>query len=135
MIAKSVQIKKPATILIVEDDVELKETISLMLEGHGYKVISASDGLEAYELITVQNINLDLIITDLNMPRMDGLELITKVMAIKPKMGVIFTSGHLEQFPGIETLNVKNSGFLPKPVSIKNLLGKINEVLDKVEFA
>lgn len=82
-----------ARILIAEDDETVLEVVSRMLEEAGYEVLPAANGVEAFDMIE-NDPALDLIITDLRMPRMGGKDLADRLSSLHPDMPVIFISGY-----------------------------------------
>ena len=79
------------TILLVEDEVLLREGVQEMLEAHDYKVIGAGDGIEAMEWL--EQVPVSLIITDIIMPNMDGIEFVEKVRVKYPDLPIVVISG------------------------------------------
>ena len=118
------------TVLVVEDEPAVGELVALLLANLGYDVLRAEDGEQAEEAVASRSGRIDLVLTDMNMPRMDGRELITRLSAQNPDVKVILTSGNdLSEFaeqPGLEI------AFLPKPFSMHSLAQRVREVLDGV---
>ena len=98
------------------------------LRNKGYKVIEAKSGEAALELIRDAEERIDLMITDVVMPRMDGPRLVREVRDIVPQMKVIFISGYAETALKIPA-DAANMHFLAKPFSLKQLAGKVKDVL------
>jgi two-component system, cell cycle sensor histidine kinase and response regulator CckA len=116
-------------ILLVEDDEELRNLASKTLQKFGYKLFSASNGVEALKLIKNENLDFDLLITDLIMPDMNGKELSDNVLKLYPEMNILFTSGYTDDhLANSGELNI-NVNFLQKPFSVHALLLKIKEIL------
>lgn len=98
-----------ATILIADDEDAIRSLVSLILTSAGYKVLAAVNGLEAATLYRSYSPSIDLVITDLKMPVMDGYELVRLIRDQHPDARIICMSGHAEQgFPQGATI-------LPKP--------------------
>ncbi len=111
-------------ILLVEDEAALRMGIERILAERGYRVVAAADGLEALERFDRDPGAIDLVITDVAMPRMRGDELARQLAARGRSVPVIFMSGYASgEPPGYGRL-------LPKPVAEADLLGAIREVLD-----
>lgn len=116
------------TILLVEDEDAVRVFSSRALREKGYKVYEASSGDEALEILQ-KGIQLDLLITDVVMPKMDGPTLCKKIQEFLPDLKTIFISGYTE-----DTFR-KNLGhntkihFLPKPFTLKDLASKVKEVI------
>ncbi len=113
------------TILVVEDEDNIRTLIVSVLGREGYCLLQAANGADAYELCVLSPRKVDLMITDLTMPLMSGVELVRKVFTIKPDMRVIMLSGRSS-----ETLRkIRGVSIFTKPFTIKSLLAKITEVL------
>ena len=109
------------TILLVDDEPMILETAKAALEGMGYRVIAASDGLEAMERFREHREAIALVIMDLTMPRMDGREAFEAMLAIQPTIRVVLSSGYSEQESVPQLLGRGLAGFLPKPYPISEL--------------
>ena len=102
-----------------------------MLREQGYVVLEARDGTEALQRIEEHTESpIQLILTDVIMPGLDGLELVERVLAICPSIKIVFTSGYFNSAPFRPELYGTNVGFLPKPFSLSELERKVREVLD-----
>lgn len=113
-------------ILIAEDEVVIRNLVRHILQAEGHEILAAADGYEALELSRRYAGNIDLLITDVKMPRMDGLELIEKLVKERPNIRVMVMSGHLS-----EEVRGRQSGFafLQKPFPPRAFLSKVKEVL------
>ncbi len=118
------------TILLVEDEEAIAKFLNVVLRIKGYKVISADDGIQGLEIYRKRHQEIDLVITDIGLPRLSGDEMFKRVLEIDPNEKVIMTSGYID--PDIKSQlyrsGVKN--FVEKPYSHIELLRKIREVLD-----
>ena len=123
------------TILFVEDVPELRDLAAEALENLGYTVITASNGLEAMEIFRERGKEIDLVITDLVMPAMNGTELSLEVKKLAPGLQVIYTSGYAENHFNHSELMEKGILFLQKPYTIAQLSSKIREALKKRHHA
>lgn len=118
-------------ILVVDDEDVLREAVALMLEMNGYTILNAKNGEEALEILARSEQPVDLVLSDLHMPKMGGIELREKVLSTRPEIRFILTSGTAAEDPIIiQELANKNIGYLPKPSTMRQLLGKIDEVLN-----
>ncbi len=81
------------TVLVVDDEQAMRALTRRMLEGEGYQVYEAADGLEALAALA-QGWPVDVIVSDIRMPRMDGRELASRVVAQSPRMPILFMSGY-----------------------------------------
>lgn len=111
-------------ILVVEDDSQIRDTLRNILDFFGYEVKEASNGREALCLLTDE---VAAIITDINMPVMDGLELIRRVGTTRPNLPLIVMSGRPEHKETAMTAGAKT--FIAKPPKIQDILDAINLAL------
>lgn len=117
------------TILLVEDEDAVRLFGARALRNKGYNVLEARSGEAALETINAQADGIDLVITDVVMPRMDGPELVKKVRERHPAMKVIFISGYAEDSVRKRIDESQDIHFLPKPFSLKQLAAKVKEVI------
>lgn len=119
------------TILLVEDEELLRAGVQEVLEIQGYKVITAPDGEQALAFLAAQTI--DLIITDLVMPKMDGVDFVKQLRKIKPDLPVIVVSGstrNIMQRYGIDSIQVPGANAsLPKPFKSVDLIEQVRQLL------
>jgi two-component system cell cycle sensor histidine kinase/response regulator CckA len=118
------------TILLVEDEDAVRLFGARALRNKGYIVIEAPSGEAALEAIASHTTPIDLLITDVVMPRMDGPTLIRKVREQWPQMKVVFISGYAEDAFRKRLDETADIHFLPKPFSLKQLAGKVKEVME-----
>ncbi len=117
------------TVLLVEDEDAVRLFSARALRNKGYTVLEARSGEAALEIIEVHLDSIDLLITDVVMPRMDGPTLIREVRGRRPEMKVIFISGYTEDAFRKRLDEDDDIHFLPKPFSLKQLAGKVKEVM------
>ncbi len=117
------------TVLLVEDEDAVRLFGARALRNKGYKVLEARSGEAALEIIGSHGEPIDLLITDVVMPRMDGPTLIKEVRSKQPNMKVIFISGYAEDAFRRRLDENAEIHFLPKPFSLKQLAGKVKEVM------
>jgi two-component system cell cycle sensor histidine kinase/response regulator CckA len=117
------------TILLVEDEDPVRIFGARALRNKGYKVLEAKSGEAALEALQSAGEPIDLLITDVVMPRMDGPALIREVREIIPDMKVIFISGYTEDSFRQRLDNDSEIHFLPKPFNLKQLASKVKEVI------
>ena len=117
------------TVMLVEDEDPVRIFGARALRNKGYKVLEAKSGEGALELIRSADEKIDLLITDVVMPRMDGPSLIRHVRETHPDMKVIFISGYTEDAFRQRLDNDSEIHFLPKPFSLKQLASKVKEVI------
>ena len=112
-----------AAILVVDDDPGILKFISTYLKIAGYRVLTASNGLEGLAVFRSNSDLIDLIITDLKMPKMSGYEMAAQIRKISPKIKIICMSGFAEE-KCPECLRI-----LAKPFSIAELRTHVDEIL------
>ncbi|MDR2728960.1 MAG: response regulator [Chitinispirillales bacterium] len=114
-------------ILVVEDDKQLLSSVSVFLTSSGFKVISAADGVEALKML--EQITPDLIISDVQMPNMDGIEFLGELKRSKRDIPVIITTGYPDIDTAIKSIQNGASDYLTKPYHYDALLGKVHAVI------
>lgn len=119
------------TILVAEDDSELRKLFSLVLQEYGYKVILAKDGEEAIRKFIKNKDKIQLVMLDMIMPKRSGKEVYDRIKEMRPDMKTLFSSGYTADRMDNDRTLKEGFNFIMKPVLPKNLLKKIREVLDK----
>jgi CheY-like chemotaxis protein len=118
-----------ATILLVDDDEGVRKFGSLVLRGQGYQVLEARDGAEALALVQQKSATIDLVVTDVFMPVMGGVELGSRLAALEPGLPILYQSGRLEDMRQAAGGQERNLHFLTKPFSRDALLAKVSQLL------
>jgi signal transduction histidine kinase/CheY-like chemotaxis protein len=114
------------TVLVVDDEREVREVLSEMLEIFGFEVTAANDGIEALDIFRASPDAYSAVILDLAMPRMGGAETLQAIRAIRPDIPVILCSGYDEDHA---LKGDSSSAFLQKPFKLSTLINKLEEVL------
>jgi two-component system, cell cycle sensor histidine kinase and response regulator CckA len=117
------------TVLLVDDDPDLLEIGSEILERSGYRVVSAGSGEEALEIFRKGHIPIDLVLMDLTMPGMDGIRCMRQLMLVDSSVKVILMSGHSELHERRIALSEGARAYLSKPYGLKEMILKVKEVL------
>jgi signal transduction histidine kinase/ActR/RegA family two-component response regulator len=117
------------TLLIVDDEEMIKETLKGMLESLNYKVIFAKDGKNALKMYKSHLDEIDAILMDIQMPVMDGVEAAEKILKINPKARIVFMSGYAEAKSFDKLRKMGHQLFLKKPYKITNLADIIQKAL------
>jgi PAS domain S-box-containing protein len=116
------------TILVVEDEPSLRTLVAVMLEDKGYNVVIADSSEQAIELADRERI--DLLLTDLVMPRLSGRELATRIRAMRPSIRVLFMSGYADEAINRNGSLEPGAAFLAKPFTAAELAKRVRETLD-----
>jgi two-component system cell cycle sensor histidine kinase/response regulator CckA len=118
------------TILLAEDNDGLRETAHEMLGRLGYRVILASNGLEAVQLFKANPSEYDLIVLDVVMPGVSGPAAFAQMTMIRPDLRVVFSSGHTAEATSLTSLMEQGASILQKPYTLKSLAQKVRAILD-----
>ena len=116
------------TVLVVEDDSEVRKLACRFLSLAGYSVLTAEDGVEALETIERFGKSIHLVLTDVVMPRMRGPEFGARLRELLPSARIIYMTGYIEQEPGSAKM-LEGGFFLQKPFSRESLVAKTHEAL------
>jgi signal transduction histidine kinase/CheY-like chemotaxis protein len=116
-------------VLVAEDEDTIRELVRNLLESRGYKVLVARDGREALAICEKHH-HIDLLLTDVKMPKMGGRELAEKATPLHPEMRVIFMSGYTDDTVIAEGVKSEEKRFLQKPFTAAELVHKVRDVLD-----
>jgi CheY-like chemotaxis protein len=119
------------TLLLVEDEELLIEMISIMLESKGYTVYCARDGINAIDLYREHKDKIDLVLTDMGLPELTGMDEYKKLKEIDQNVKVVFASGFFDPDIKSELLKAGAKGFIQKPYEANDILRIVREVLDK----
>ena len=118
------------TVLVVEDNAEVRELTRLLLEQNGYRVIEAADGQDAVARFDAHRDEIKLVIMDVVLPKMNGKETFTKMQSIRPDVVALFTSGYTAEVIHKKGVLMEEISFISKPVAPQLLLRKVREQLD-----
>lgn len=118
-----------ARILIVDDDSSIRRTLREILEFENYQVDESTDGLDC--LVKVKQHTYDVIILDIKMPKMDGMEAIEKMQTLAPDVPVVMISGHANIDTAVEAVKKGAFDFIQKPPDLNRLLITIRNAMDK----
>ena len=123
-------ILKPCSILFVDDDYEIRSISKAILENHGCKIATCADGKEGLEYYRENFKNIDIVVLDMVMPVMDGLEAYIEMKKVNPKIKVVICSGYGEDHSFTEIKNRGAEAFIQKPFTMNALSRKIRGILD-----
>ena len=127
VVTKSRRIEKPkanelwgtGTVLLVEDEPMVRSVAERALTRHGYQVITADNGEEALDVLA-RGEPIDLLISDVVMPGMDGPTMVREARKSRPELKILFISGYAEEQLR-KSIDIENVNFLPKPFSVTEL--------------
>lgn len=121
---------RPAGVLVVDDDEHVRHLCARSLRIQGYYVVEAGSGHEAIDVITHHAKDIDVVVTDIVMPELDGIELIIRLRAIRPDLAVILMSGYAPPELFRAGALACSLPLLRKPFPIEQLNHKVREALD-----
>ena len=118
-------------ILIIEDEASIRRVLSKIIseENESYNVEQAEDGLLGIEMI--MNNDYDLVLCDIKMPKMDGVEVLEKAKKIKPEIPIVMISGHGDLDTAVNTMRLGAFDYISKPPDLNRLLNTVRNALDK----
>jgi len=121
-------------ILIIEDEDAIRRVLIKIIknESSSYEVEDAENGLEGFEMIEATD--YDLVLCDIKMPKMDGVEVLEKALALKPETPFIMISGHGELETAVQTMRLGAFDYISKPPDLNRLLNAIRNALDKKQL-
>jgi two-component system NtrC family sensor kinase len=117
-------------LLVIDDEPSTRDLLKLSLESDGYTVFTAEDGAKGLELFAKENPSI--ILTDIKMPGMDGIEVLKRVKELSPDAEVIVITGHGEMNLAIQALQLEASDFISKPISDESLNLALKRAQDKI---
>ncbi|GEM_PF-2148469 len=125
--------RKPGKVLIVDDEMIIRDLLSDILATQGYSVLVAENGLVGLDIFKKQPSEIDMIILDIIMPEMNGHEFYFAVKKLKPDVKILLTSGFSKSNIKKELLDAGVDGYLPKPFTIKEVLEITEDIMKPVE--
>jgi len=127
--------QRPVTILIVEDNDNLRNLLHRALEGNGFSILPAADGAEALRLCHQHDGTIDLVVSDIVTPRLNGLELEERIRAARLETKFLFITGFGDQFPELHGRIKHGANILEKPFLPSELLRKVEDALNQARVA
>lgn len=123
-----------ARILIIEDEAAIRRVLNKILteENKGYEVFEAEDGVTGMEIM--KNEDFDLVLCDIKMPKMDGVEVLEAIKKIKPEMPIVMISGHGDLDTAVNTMRLGAFDYISKPPDLNRLLNTVRIALDTQEL-
>ncbi|MGC8989719.1 MAG: response regulator, partial [Verrucomicrobiia bacterium] len=120
---------KGQLILVIEDEARLRSAVSSALEEFGYRVLTASNGMAGVEMFAERCGEIDMVVTDLVMPELDGATTIHRIRAISPQTRIVLMTGDFSRLTHIEWRALAVQGTLSKPFTVETLLMVVQAVL------
>lgn len=125
-------ILKSLNLLYVEDNKRFLNEVENVFNSMFHKTFTASDGVEALEIL--ENETIDIIITDLNMPNMDGMELIKSIREKDKKISIIILTAHADNDLLLEASNLQIDGYITKPINFTKITKALLNATQRVQF-
>jgi len=119
------------TVLVVDDETDIRQIIRRVLDRDGYKVLEATSGSEAVSIAEHLDGPIDLLITDVRMPKMHGVEVAAAVKALRPQIEVLLISGYTEDANLSAHTEGDGLAFLAKPFRPSQLADRVRAILDR----
>ena len=123
------------TVLIIEDDPGVRHLARRTLEAVGYQVLEAADGLDGLRLVEQHSSEIDLVLTDIEMPRLDGISVARQIAAKYPRIGVVCMSGRVPEDSFQERYGLALPPFLAKPFSFDDLTRTTSETIARFQLS
>jgi DNA-binding NtrC family response regulator len=120
---------KEFNVLVVDDEDEFRDVITKSLEKRGLRVEGAENGLKALEIL--EKSRTDVVLLDIKMPGIDGIETLRRIRSMEPLVEVILLTGHASVNSGIEGMKLGAFDYLMKPIELDPLLEKLSDAYEK----
>src|SRR5689334_9043470 len=119
------------TILVIDDERDIREMIAEALETEGYRIQQAETGARALEILSSQPV--DLVLSDIQLPDMSGIDLAARIKAQQPELPVVMVTALAQADMAIEALKLGASDYVTKPFDLDTLSASIRNILQKAE--
>jgi DNA-binding NtrC family response regulator len=119
------------TILLVEDEADIRTLVADSLRAHGYRVLESEHGEDALEVAGVHAQPIDLVLTDVIMPEMSGSALAKKLREWYPRLRVLFISGYTAGEVTVRQIRDEQTMFVPKPFTMTQIVRAVRDLLDR----
>jgi len=119
------------SILIVEDEAELRNLFALILEMEGFTVLQAADGQKGLDILSAHPGGITMMITDLNLPKVGGVDLINQARRLNPRVKIVGTSGMSGDKVRDMVMRAGADDFIPKPFQAQDAIRKLKAILDQ----
>ena len=122
------------TVLIVEDEENLRDLLRMVLEDSGIKVLEAVDGMEAVEIFTAHKDEIGVVLTDLGLPRLGGWEAFLKMREVNPELKGILASGFFNPIVRTEIIKSGARDFIQKPYNSAQVVAMVRDLLVEIKL-
>mgnify|MGYP000711947813 CR=1 FL=1 len=127
--AKTPTLPRGATVLVIDDEADIRDVVEAVLSRRGVKVLTAADGQQALELFRRQADDIDVVLLDMNMPGLSGEAVFRALREIRPDVRVVLSTGYSEQEAALRFAGVPLAGFVHKPYTATALVEKIGAAI------
>ncbi len=124
--------KKKYNILLVDDEEGIRRVLKITLGACGYNVLLAPDGETGFQIFQEQN--PDIVISDIKMPGIDGINLLKRIKEISPETEVIMITGHGDMDLAVKSLQLEAADFITKPIDIRELESAIEKAYERLSI-
>ena len=125
--------QRDGTILVVEDERSMLQLLQKVLSRHGWQVLVASDGEQAIEVYHNEKLRIDVVLLDVGLPKVAGLQVLLKIKTENPDVRVVIASGYLEPKTKNEMLDAGVKHFVNKPYTLDEVVRMVQNVIDRNE--
>lgn len=116
-------------ILLADDDASVRDLVRRALTSEGHNVHATQDGQEALDYFTAHIDSVNLIVTDVDMPQLDGLGLAEKALGLKPSVSIVLMSGFSDQLDRAAALKAQRMASIPKPFTLEQIKAMVRSLL------
>ena len=125
------QLNGSETVLVVEDQEEVRSFVVKALAGYGYRVLQAAEGSQALTMAECHSGAIDVLLTDVVLPGMNGRELANRFRIVRPDTKVIYTSGYTQDIIAHRGVLHDDISYIPKPYTADQIAAKVREAMGK----
>jgi DNA-binding response OmpR family regulator len=118
-----------ANILLADDDAAVRDLVRRALTSEGHNVHVTQDGSEALDYLSAHMASIDLLVTDVDMPQLDGVSLAREALKQKPNLAIVLMSGFSDQLDRATALNAKRLVSISKPFTLEQIKLKVRSIL------
>lgn len=119
-------------ILVIDDEEAIQLLLKRILERHNYTALTAGNGEEGLEVLKA-NPDINIVFTDINMPKLNGLEFLKKAHQVNPKAEIIIMTGHSDEESSIEAVRHGAGGYLLKPLQVAEIMSHLKRASVRVQ--